>query len=177
MGQLTFNYSESTQKMVGQVLTGIRVETPVLTTLATYWTNAVDYQIFDVVGLIKVYAMYMEVTGVFTTHATTLAFRWDGTTPSEAIATMGSASATLSDSPVGTRAMFLGPGQVIAGPHPEISYLPAPFLIGGVTGAGVNCIGVVNALIGGATLGAGSSGRYVLHYAAMSEGAYAASAI
>jgi len=177
MGNLTFNYSQDTQDRVGEVITGIRVETPVLTNLTTYWTNPVTYAIFNVVGLIKVNAMYLEVTGVFDANATTLAFRWTGTTPTQAIATMGSASASIASSKVGTRVHFLGPSQVAAGPAAQISYMPAPFLVGGKTGAGVNCIGVISALVAGGTQAAAASGRYVLHYAAMTEGAYAVSAI
>ena len=177
MGSLTFNYSQKTQDMVGEVVAGIRVETPVLTNLTTYFTNSVDFAIFNVVGLIKVVAMYLEVTGLFDAGATTLAFRWTGTTPTQAIATMGSASASIANSKVGVRVTFLGPGQVVAGPAAGASYLPAPFLVGGKTGAGVNCTGVINALIAGGTQATTASGRYVLHYAAMTEGANAASAI
>jgi len=177
MGSLTFNYNESTQDRVGEVLTGIRVETPVLTNLTTYWTNPVTYAIFDVVGLVKVISMYAEITGVFDANATTLVFRWTGTTPAQGIATMGSASASMATSAVGSRWHFLGPGQVAAGPSAGISYFPAPFLVGGKTGAGVNCIGVISALVAGGTQAAAASARYVLHYAAMTEGAYAESAI
>ena len=177
MGQLTFKYSQKAQDQVGAVIGGIRVETPVLSTLATYFTNTNDYSIFNVVGLIKVIAMYLEVTAAFDTAATTLAFRWTGTTPAQTIATLGSASATLASSKIGVKAAFLGPGQVAAGPSAAILYQPVPFLLGGKTGAGVNCIGIVNALIGGASQAGTATARYVLHYAAMTEGAYAESAI
>jgi len=177
MGELTFNYSQSTQDRVGDILGGIRVETPVLTNLTTYWTNPVTYAVFNVIGLIKVMSMYAEVTGLFDANASTLVFRWTGTTPAQGIATMGSASATMATSAVGSRWSFLGPGQVIEGPSAGISYLPAPFLVGGKTGAGVNAVGVISALVAGATQAGVASARYVLHYAAMTEGANAVSAI
>ena len=177
MGSLTFNYNQDTQDRVGEILTGIRVETPVLTNLTTYWTNPVTYAVFNVVGLIKVISMYLEVTGAFDVNGTTLVFRWTNTTPALGIATMGVASASIASSKVGTRVHFLGPGQVAAGPVAQISYFPAPFLVGGKTGAGVNGVGVISALIAGGTQALVASGRYVLHYAAMTEGAYAESAI
>ena len=177
MGRLTFNYNQDTQDKIGQVLTGIRVETPVLTNLTTYWTNPVTYAVFNVTGLIKIINMYAEVTGVFDASATTLVFRWTGTAPALGIATMGVASATMATSAVGSRWSFLGPGQVVEGPSAGISYLPAPFLVGGKTGADVNCTGVISALVAGATQAADASARYVLHYAAMTEGANAVSAI
>jgi len=177
MGSLTFNYNQDTQDMIGAIIGGIRVETPVLSTLATYWTNPVTYAVFNVTGLIKIIAMYMEVTGVFDAGASTLVFRWTGTTPAVGIATMGVASGSMATSAVGSRWTFLGPGTVTAGPSAGISYLPAPFLVGGKTGAGVNATGVISALIAGGTQAADASGRYVLHYAAMTEGANAVSAI
>ncbi len=177
MAGLTFNYNESTQKRIGEILTGMRVETPVLSTLATYWTNPVTFAIFNVVGLLKVVAMYLEVTSALDANATTLVFRWTGTVPSLGIATMGSASASIASSAAGARIMFTGTGQVAAGPVAGISYLPATFFVGGQTGAGVNATGVISALIAGATQAGTASGRYVLHYVPMTEGAYAVSAI
>jgi hypothetical protein len=177
MSGLTFNYSEDVQKRVGEIIAGIKVQTPVLSTLATYWTNPVTYAVFNVVGLIKVVAMYLEVTSAFDANATTLVFRWTGTTPALAIATMGSASASIATSAAGVRVMFTGTGQVAAGPIAGISYLPATYFIGGQTSAGVNCTGVISALVAGGTQAATASGRYALHYVPMTEGAYAVSAI
>lgn len=177
MGKLTFNYAQNTQERVGEILTGIRVETPVLTNLTTYWTNPVTYAVFNVIGLIKVINMYAEITGLFDANATTLVFRWTGTVPAVGIATLGVASATMANSAVGSRWSFLGPGQVISGPAAGVSYLPAAFLVGGKTGLDVNATGVISALVAGATQAGVASARYVLHYAAMTEGASAVSAI
>jgi len=176
-GGQTYKYSPSTMNRVGDVLGGLRVETPVLSTLATYWTNPVTYAIFNVVGAVKINAMYLEVTSAFDANATTLAFRWTNTTPSLGIATMGSASASIATSAAGAKVMFLGTGQVAAGPVAGIAYLPAPYIVGGQTGLGVNGVGVISALVAGATQAGTASGRYVMHYTPMTEGAYVESAI
>ena len=177
MSGLTFNYNENTQTRIGSIIAGLRIETPVLSTLATYWTNPVTYAIFNVVGLLKVVAMYLEVTAAFDANATTLVFRWTGTTPALGIATMGSASASIASSAAGVKVMFTGTGQVAAGPVAGIAYLPATYFVGGQTSVGVNATGVISALVAGATQAGTASGRYVLHYVPMTEGAYAISAI
>jgi len=177
MAGLTFNYNENAQTRIGSIIAGLRVQTPVLSTLATYWTNPVTFAVFTVVGLIKVVAMYLEVTSALDANATTLVFRWTGTVPALGIATMGSASASIAASAAGTKVMFTGTGQVAAGPVAGIAYLPATYFIGGQTGAGVNATGVISALIAGGTQAGTASGRYVLHYVPMTEGAYAVSAI
>lgn len=174
---LTFNYNQDTQDRIGDIIGGLRIQTPVLSTLATYWTNPVTFAIFNVVGLIKIIAMYLEITSALDANATTLTFRWTGTVPAVGIATMGVASISIASLPAGTRVTFLGPGTVIAGVAAGISYLPAACFVGGQTGAGVNATGVISALIEGGTQGATASGRYVMHYAPMTEGAYVVSAI
>ena len=173
---LTFNYNQDTQDRIGDIIGGLRVQTPVLSTLATYWTNPVTFAIFNVVGLIKIIAMYLEITSALDANATTLVFRWTGTVPAVGIATMGVASAGFGSAVAGTRITFLGPGTVLAGTE-GVSYLPAPNFVGGQTGAGVNATGVISALIAGGTQAGTASGRYVMHYAPMTEGAYVVSAI
>ncbi len=177
MPGITFNYNQSTQDRIGSILGGLRVETPVLSTLATYWTNPVTFAIFNGVGLVKVIAMYLEVTSALDANATTLVFRYTGTVPSLGIATMGSASASIASSKAGTKVMFTGPDQVVAGPAEGIAYLTVPTLIGGQTGLYVNATWVISALIAGGTQAGTASGRYVMHYASMTEGAYVESAI
>ena len=56
MSGMTFNYSEVVQKRIGEIRMGLLVQTPVLSTLATYWTNPVTFAVFNVTGLIKVIA-------------------------------------------------------------------------------------------------------------------------
>ena len=177
MSGFTFDYSEAVQKRIGEFIAGLRVETPVLSTLATYWTNPVTFAVFNVTGLIKVIAMYLEVTSALDANATTLVFRWTGTVPALGIATMGSASASIATAAAGAKIMFTGTGQVAAGPVAGIAYLPATYFIGGQTAAGVNATGVISALIAGGTQAGTASGRYVLHYVPMTEGAFAVSAI
>jgi len=177
MAGLTFDYNENTQIRIGSVIAGIRTETPVLSTLATYWTNPVTFAVFNVVGLLKVVAMYLEITSALDANATTLVFRWTGTLPVVGIATMGSASASIASSAAGVKVMFTGTGQVAAGPIAGIAYWPATYFVGGQTAAGVNVTGVISALIAGGTQAATASGRYVLHYVPMTEGAYAETAI
>ncbi len=174
---LTFNYNQNTQDRIGDIIGGLRIQTPILSTLATYWTNPVTFAVFNVAGLIKIIAMYLEVTAALDANATTLVFRWTGTVPAVGIATMGSASASIASSAAGVKAMFLGTGQVTTGPIAGMAYKPAPYLVGGQTGVYVNATGVISALIAGGTQAGTASGRYVMHYAPMTEGAYAVSAI
>lgn len=173
---LTFDYNQNTQDMIGFIKTGIRVETPVLTTLATYWTDTAEFAVFNVVGLIKIIAMYLEVTSALDANATSIVFRWTGTIPVVGVATMGVKSGSLATSLPGVRATFLGPGTILIGTE-GVSYLPAPNFVGGQTGLGVNATGVISVLIDDGTQAATASGRYVLHYVPMTEGAYAVSAI
>jgi len=173
---LTFNYNQDTQDRIGDIIGGLRVQTPVLSILATYWTNPVTFAIFNVVGLIKIIAMYLEITAALDANATTLVFRWTGTVPAVGIATMGVASAGFGSAPAGERITFLGPGTVAIGTE-GVSYLPAASFVGGQTAAGVNATGVISALIAGGTQAGTASGRYVMHYAPMTEGAYVVSAI
>ena len=176
------NYNQSTQDRAGDIVCGLRVETSVLSTLATYWTNPVTFSIFDVVGRIKVHALYLEVTAALDANASTLAFRWTGTTPTLAIADIGAASASIATSAIGDRIMWLGVSsvtQVAAGPSAGISYLAEPVDLGYESGASppVNGVGLISALIAGGTQAGTASGRYVIHYTPLSEGAYVESAI
>jgi len=169
-------YSPSTYDMVANVVGGLRVETAVLTDLATYWTNPVTFSIFDVIGRIKVHALYLEITAVLDANATTLAFRWTNTTPAVGIADIGAASASLATLGPGSRAMWLGVSSVTAvaaGPSAGISYLAEPVDLGYESGASppVNGVGLISALIEGGTQAGTASGRYVIHYTPLSEGA------
>jgi hypothetical protein len=177
MSGITFNYNQDTQDRIGSILGGLRVETPVLSNLANYWTNPVTFSVFLGFGLVKCIAMYLEVTSALDGNGTTLVFRYTGITPTVGIATMGSASASIASKKAGTKVMFTGEGQVAAGPAEGIAYLPAATLIGGQTGTYVNATWSIEALIAGGTQAATASGRYVMHYAPMTEGAYVVSAI
>lgn len=175
----THKYSKSAQELIGVDNLGLRVETPVLTALATYFTNGNVYTVFNVVGAVKVMALYFEATGLFDANATTLLLKATWTTPALGPGNIGAAVA-VNALAVGARVMWQGTSDETTAPVIGVaahSVLPSPFLFGGDTAAGVNWVGIIACTNGAATQAGVASGRWVCHYFPITEGAYVTSAI
>ena len=172
-------YNPSTQNRIGEIRGGIRTETPVLTGTATYFTAATDYDIFNIVGMVQVEALYWETTTVFSADATTKKLQAVWTTPTIAKADIGAASASMASSAVGERvtwqATTAATAMVVS--DPGISIVPPPGILGGVTGDGTNYVGVINVVVATSQGSGSAAGRWVCHYFPLSEGAYVESAI
>ena len=170
----------SKREAVGDAGHGFKVVTSEVEA-SVYWDTIADLPIFNVYGRVKLLELYTLVTEDMAGAGALPNYGYIGTTPSCAAIDIAVESTDVAGLEVGDRHVWIG-GTVagvcsIAGaPGQSIGRTGVPFIIGGVTGAGVNFIGTINT--SGKTAAA-TDGNLVFHcvYAPMSDGAYVEAAI
>jgi hypothetical protein len=175
------NLSPSTIDVVGDLVNGLHVETPVFDT-AVYWAGVANTQkeLFNVYGRILLLQLYIEMVTASGGGATLIQFNAKWTTPDIAVTAGGisDASATTAALLAGGRVVWIG-GAVASIPVVTV-------LIGG----GISDVIAVNRQIIGMVDGVGTIGtkatvannvsgsaRANLFYAPLSDSAYVTSAV
>jgi hypothetical protein len=163
------NYNPSTIARIGEIHSGLKVQTAVLA--ATSYLIQAQVELFNVIGRIKIIDLYGEVYVAISNTATTLKFNATWTTPTIAVADLTAASGSMAQKARGVRVYSVGGAVATAAvltSGPGISDINVTPQIVGMEG-GVGTIGQVTA---GANATSGSM-QFFLHYVPMSDGAYA----
>jgi hypothetical protein len=164
------NYTASTRDRVGDLVTGMRVDTNVIAS-TTYFDNA-QWEIFNVFGRIMILEMYCEVITVQGADAVTLIYNYTSSTPVITIQPLCAISTdVLTSSDVGDRMNFNGGAitnvaTLSATECIQDEHCADPHIVG--LESGVGTIGIDTA---GATGSAGTV-QFSIHYIPMSDGAY-----
>ena len=164
------NYKASTRDRVGDLVTGMRVDTSV--GAATTYVTSAQKEIFNVYGRILILEMYLEVITALGADASTVQFNATWSTPAYTVQNLSATSTDdLTSAAAGDRLNYVG-GAVNA--VPTVSATPAigdehcadPTIVG--LESGIGTIGVVTA---GADATQGTV-QFSIHYVPMSDGAY-----
>lgn len=166
------NYAPSTRARIGDLILGMRVDTGNL--LATTYLDhspAVHNTLWTVSGTILLMNLFLEITTVLPTAATTVRFEATFSTPSATVQPLGTKCTTISDLAVGHRIVWGGGILATAATlttQPAISDFAAvtPIIVGSKDG-----LGTIGTFAEAASCGSGAMFGS-LFYVPMSEGAY-----
>jgi hypothetical protein len=171
--------TKSVTEAVGDLQRGLIVETGnVLAT--TCWEDTDSLTIFNVYGRILLLELFGTIT-VDMAGAAQPNFSYTGTTPAVAITDICAVSASIAALNAGHRVVW--PGGTVAGTllisgneYLSPGATGVPFILGGVSSAGVNFIGTIQAdgSVAAATAGAVI---FTCAYVPMSDGAYVKNAV
>ena len=169
------NYTASTRDRIGDLVTGLRVDTSVVS--YTPYLAATQTEIFNVFGRIMIMELYMEVITELGANATTLQFNYTSTTPSILVEDLCALSTdVLTSSDVGDRMQHPG-GAVLT-----VATLSATECIGDEHCAAPQIIGMESGIGTVGVLSAGTNNtqgtiQFSIHYVPMSDGAYVTAAV
>jgi len=171
--------NKSTTEAVGDLHRGLVVETGnVLAT--TCWESTDSLTIFTVYGTILLLELFGQIT-VDMAGAAQPNYSYTGTTPAIAITDISAVSASIAALVIGNRVVW--PGGTVAGVTliSGNAYLSpgatgVPFILGGVSSAGVKFVGTIQAdgSVASATAGAAI---FTCAYVPMSPGSYVTAAV
>lgn len=169
----------STTEAVGDLHRGLIVETGDVLAVSC-WLTAGSLTIFNVYGRILLLELFGQITEDMA-GAAQPNFSYTGVTPAIAITDISAVSASIAALNVGHRVVW--PGGTVAGvtlisgnEYLSPGKTGVGFILGGVTAAGVNFIGTIQAdgSVADATDG---SVMFTCAYAPMSDGAYVSAAV
>jgi hypothetical protein len=164
------NYTASTRDRIGDLVTGMRIDTSVAAATATL--VSVQQEVFNVYGRIMVLEMYLEVISALGADATTVLFNYTSATAGITAQAMCAASTDVLTSAARGFRMQLAGGAITnvatmsATEGVQDEHCTDPQIIGCENGTGT--VGVVSA---GANATDGTI-QYTIHYIPMSDGAY-----
>jgi len=168
------NYSQSTIDVVGDMVRGLKVETP--TFLNATYIKVAQVSLFNVHGKIRLLYLGVEAVTTWSADATTVKFGYDPSTPATAVVDLCAASGALTSLAVGKQVSVLGDALAtgaLESANPGVALKTNPMDIGTENGVGVLCITGAGAAQTGAT--ATSIARCL--YVPLSDGAYVESAV
>lgn len=163
------NYAPSTRARIGDLISGMTVESSVLANLT--YLHQDQWEVFNVYGRIQVLQLYWEAITVNGAGATLFQYNFTSTTPAVGVQPMGAVSASIAALAQGLRCVWVG--GAVATAHVITA------------SAGISDVICVNPQIIGTKDGTGTIGmltttadavsgthQHALHYIPMSEGAY-----
>jgi len=175
------NYSASTMEVVGDIYNGLHVETTGgVLVAANFATGGVDTDLFDIYGRIRVVGLFIELTAAADANVTQVLFYVTYTTPVIAQNVMCAKCASIASLGAYGRIMWVGGAVATAAVITDSAGLsdvdPAnkSAILGGVSAAGVNTVGVIGMQSSDASQAATIAATAHLFYTPMSTGAYAA---
>ena len=169
------HYTASTRDRIGDLVTGMRVDTSVVT--YTPYLEATQTEIFNVFGRIMIMELYLEVITTMGANATTLQFNYTSATPVIEVEDLcGLSTDTLNAADTGARMQH--PGGVVT----TAATLSATECIGDENCPNPQIIGMESGIgtVGVLTAGANNTGgtiQFSIHYVPMSDGAYVTAAV
>lgn len=166
------NYSPSTQAMIGNITSGMRVSTGTLANATYLLTGGTQTELFTVSGLILVRHLWIEIITACSADATQVAFNCTFTTPAIGVNPMCAKCAAITSLGAGSRIVWVGGAVATAAVITDSAGLSdvtpsAGHYVGGVGFAG--SIGIL------ATDASQASGQFKasMLYVPLSDGAYA----
>lgn len=164
------NYAPSTRARIGDLITGMKVESTVLANLT--YLHQDQWEVFNVHGRIMVLQLYWEAITLNGGGATLFHYNFTSTTPAVGVAPLGVVSASIAALPQGARCVWVGgavgTAHVItasAGISDVICVNPQ--ILG--TEGGVGSVGMLTTTADAAS----GTHQHFMHYIPMSDGAYA----
>jgi hypothetical protein len=100
------NYNPSTQDRIGDLITGMRVDTAVLANLT--YLHQDQHEAFNVYGRVMVLQLFWEAITVNGAGATLFQYNFTSTTPAVGVQPMGAVSASIATLAQGLRCVWLG---------------------------------------------------------------------
>ena len=163
------NFNQSTQTMIGNITSGMRVDTSVLANLT--YLHQDQWEAFSVFGRVMILQCFCEAITVNGAGATLFQYNFTSTTPAIGVQPLGAVSASIAAMAQGLRIVWVG--GAVATAHVITA------------SAGISDVISVNPQIVGTTGGVGSIGfltttadavsgthQHSVFYVPMSEGAY-----
>ena len=169
---MTRNYAVSTQEVLADQLTGMRVATAVLANATYLLTGGTQTEIFTVVGRILVKFLYIEVITDCSANATQVLFNCTFTTPVIIANAMCGKCASISGLAQGGRIVWLGGAVGTAAVITDSAGLSDVLPSSGQIVGGEGFIGTVGILASDASQASGTF-QVIMNYVPMSDGAYA----
>jgi hypothetical protein len=165
------NHNPNTMQSIAEIKAGIRVGTGTLLNASYLITGGTQTELFDVVGRIFLYQLYMEFQVACSANATQIKFNATWTTPVIAAADLCTKCASVSALARGRRVVWINGGVataavITASAGISDSIATAPYIVGGY-----GMVGTIGINVTDATQTSGSF-RTVLHYVPASDGAY-----
>jgi hypothetical protein len=170
------NYSPTKIAALGDIGTGIHVQTGSLAAATYFITGGTQTEIFNVVGRVLVTQLFLEVETVCSANATQVLFNCTFTTPSIGVNAMCAKCASLSGAAAGLRVVWVGAAVATAAVITDSAGLSdvvcnSPHIVGGVTSTPANFVGTLGILVTDATQTSGAYRGHVFYFP-MSDGAY-----
>jgi hypothetical protein len=167
------NYAPSTIARLGDIKTGVRVETTTLNNSTYLLTGGTQTEMFGVYGRIFVHQLYLELITAASANATQLLFNCTFTSPVIAVNAMCAKCASISGLGQGGRVVWVGGAvatNAVITDSPGLSDVTptAVHIVGGK-----DFVGSIGILVSDASQASGTF-RCILHYSQASDGAYAA---
>jgi len=173
------NYAPSTRARIADLMTGMHVKTTDGVLVAANFTDAVQTELFTIVGRIAVVQLFIEITSAADAALTQVQYNCTFTTPVIAVNAMGAACASIASVGAHTRITWVGGAVATAAVITDSAGLTDVegagkiHILGGETAAGANTAGTIGMLVSAATQAATISATGHLFYYPMSAGAYA----
>lgn len=178
------SYSASTQSVIGDLIMGMHVETTGgVLVAANFTTGGVDTDLFNIYGRIGIMELFIELTAAADANATQVLFYTTFTTPVIAKNSMCAKCASIASLGAYGRIVYVGGAVATAAIITDSAGLTdvetagKKAILGGVSAANVNSVGVIGMTSSDATQAATIAATAHLFYVPMSEGAYATAAL
>ena len=164
------NYAPSTRARIGDLITGMKVESSVLANLTYFHQD--QWEVYNVYGRIMVLQLYWEAITVNGAGASLFQYNFTSTTPAVGVAPMGAVSASIAALAQGLRCVWVGGAVATAHVITATAGISDvicvnPHIIG--TEGGVGSIGMLTTTADAVS----GTHQHFLHYIPMSDGAYA----
>ena len=172
------NYNPSTRNRIADLINGLHVETTGgVLVAANFTTGGVDTNLFNIYGRIRVMQLFIELTADADANATQVLFYTTFTTPVIAKNAMCGKCASIASLGAYGRITFVGGAVATAAVITDSAGLTdvetagKSHILGGVSAAGVNTVGVIGMTSSDATQAATIAATGHIFYVPMSVGA------
>lgn len=163
------DYDPSTQDRIGDLITGMRVDTSVLANLT--YLHQDQWEAFNVYGRVMVLQLFWEAITVNGAGATLFQYNFTSTTPAVGVEPICAVSASIAALAQGLRCVWVGGAVATAAVITATAGVSdvicvSPHIIG--TTGGIGTIGFVTSVADAAS----GTHQHSIYYIPMSEGAY-----
>jgi len=178
------NYNPSTRNRIADIIMGLHVETTGgVLVAANFATGGVDTDLFNIYGRIAVKQLFIELTAAADAEVTQVAFYTTFTTPVIGQNLIAAKCASIASLGAYGRIVFVAGAVLTAAVITDsagcsdVETAGKIHILGGVSAAGVNTIGVIGMQSSDASQAATIAATAHLFYVPMSAGAYATAAL
>ncbi len=178
------NYNESTRQRIADMVLGLHVSTTAgVLVAANFTTGGTNTSLFNIYGRVAVMQLFIELTAAADANLTQVLFYTTFTTPVIALNAMCAKCASIASLGAYGRITYVGGAVATAAVITDSAGLTdvdtggKKAILGGVSSAGVNTIGVIGMQASDATQAATIAATGHIWYVPMSLGAYVTAAV